>query len=74
MKKENIFSKIWNNHLLMMVLCCAIPIIIFIIAVYVYGVSKTYLYWLILLLCPLSHYFMMKGMHNKKNKKGGDCH
>lgn len=58
-----------GKHLLMMVVCCAIPLLLIGAAVYFFGLSKSYLYWSILLLCPLMHLFMMKDMH-KHPKKG----
>ena len=68
-------EKLKHNHTLMMILCCGIPLLILLVAVYYFGLSKSYLFWVILILCPLSHYFMMKHMHD--NKKDGDdkkCH
>ncbi len=62
--KEKI-QKIRHNHGLMMIICCALPLILLIGAVYVFGLSNRYLFWFILLLCPLMHYFMMKDMHKK---------
>lgn len=82
------FKKIRQNHLLMMILCCAVPLAIVFGAVYWFGAPRSYLYWLVLLLCPLMHFFMMKDMHKthgahkehaesanqeKPMKKGG-CH
>lgn len=68
----SIFEKIkhWahQNHSLMMILCCAIPIILVLLILPLFGFSTTSLSWLILLLCPLLHIIMMKGMMN------GGCH
>ncbi len=61
-----------KNHGFLMFLCCAIPIII-LIAVSFFGLSQQYIYWLVILLCPLMHYFMMNNMHNKDGKDGR-CH
>jgi len=55
---KNIFKKIKQNHWLMMIVCCAVPLIILIVAVYIFGLSNKYLFWFILLLCPILHYFM----------------
>ena len=52
------------NHNVIMILCCAIPIILFIIS-YSIGLNNKYIFWLILISCSLMHYFMMKDMHNK---------
>ena len=73
------------NHNLMMFICCGIPLILLVIAVYFFGLSKSYLFWFILLLCPIMHYFMMRDMHKKhsndnnieKSSKNGEnkrCH
>lgn len=59
-----------------MLVCCLIVMVLLIAAVYFFGIGRNYSYWLILLLCPLMHFFMMRDMHNKPPKKGnGDkCH
>ena len=56
-----ILTKIKQNHSLAMVLCCAIPIV-GILALSTFGVLGSYL--LIILICPLGHIFMMRGMHS----------
>lgn len=61
-----LIDKIKHNHGLMMLLCCGTPLIILLIAVYYFGISKSYLYWFVLLLCPLMHLWMMKDMHKKQ--------
>jgi len=58
-----IFAKIKQNHLLAMVLCCAIPIV-GILALSAAGVLGSWAYFLMILLCPLGHIFMMRGMHS----------
>ena len=68
-----IFDRIKNNHLLMMLLCCAIPLIALFVIVRYFGITNSYIYWLVLFLCVLSHLFMMKHMH-KSDGKGGKCH
>lgn len=67
------FEKIKHNHVLMMVLCCVVPLILVYAAVYYFGLSKSYLFWTVLILCPLMHFFMMKSIHNDEKGKGG-CH
>lgn len=69
MNIKRIFEKIRHNHWLMMILCCAIPIILFIVAIYIFGLSKSYLFLLILLLCPVLHYFIMKDLHKKHTRR-----
>lgn len=70
-------GKIKHNHVLMMVICCLIPLVLLFAAVKYFGLGGSYLFWAVLLLCLLSHYFMMKHMHKdgEKNKeKRGSCH
>ncbi len=68
-------DKISGNHVLMMMLCCLIPLIIA-GALFYFGFNQ-YALLAIMLLCPILHYFMMKNMHKKEgtkeNKKVG-CH
>lgn len=56
-------TKIKQNHFLAMVLCCAIPIV-GILALSAFGVLGSWAYLLMILLCPLGHIFMMRGMHS----------
>jgi len=58
-----IITKIKQNHFLAMALCCAIPII-GILALSASGVLGSWAYFLVILLCPLGHIFMMRGMHS----------
>jgi uncharacterized membrane protein YdjX (TVP38/TMEM64 family) len=60
---KSIFAKIKQNHLLAMVLCCAIPVV-GILALSAAGVLGSWAYFLLILLCPLGHIFMMRGMHS----------
>mgnify|MGYP001617807754 CR=1 FL=1 len=64
-----IIERIKHNHGLMMILCCLVPLVLLFIAVKYFGLNGSYLFWLVLLLCPLSHYFMMKHMHSEKGKE-----
>lgn len=63
-----------KNHLLIMLLCCMVPmILIFAFLPFLKGKSN-YLIWLFILLCPLSHLLMMGGhkdncSHNGKEKE-----
>ena len=59
-----------SKHALIMVLCCLIPIIALVV-LWAVGVSWSYLIWGVLLLCPLLHILMMRGM-GKGHKDGGD--
>ena len=58
-----IFNKIKQNHFLAMILCCAIPFI-GILAFSALGVLGSWGYYALLLLCPLGHVVMMRGMHS----------
>jgi hypothetical protein len=58
-----IFTKIKQNHSLAMVLCCAIPIV-GIMVLSAFGVFGSWAYLLLILICPLGHVFMMRGMHS----------
>lgn len=60
-----------RNHGLVMVLGCAIPLVLVLVAVFGFGVSGGYLGWLVLL-CPLAHVFMMAGGHNDHGGKDHD--
>ncbi len=55
------------KHGLIMLLCCLIPIVILVILLAV-GLRGSYMYFAIILLCPLLHIIMMMSMH----KKDGD--
>lgn len=57
---------------ILMLLCCLVPVAI-IAAAIVFGLGQSYLWFAVILLCPIMHLFMMQDMHGKesKNKK---CH
>ncbi|VVB85927.1 Uncharacterised protein [uncultured archaeon] len=65
---EGSFSK--YRHILIMVLCCVIPVVLIGI-LWVAGVSQNILSFGILLLCPIMHLLMMKNVkhgHDIENK------
>lgn len=62
-----LFQKIKQNHFLAMVLCCAIPLI-GILALSYLGMLGSWGYYAMLLLCPLAHIFMMRGMHHSNSR------
>lgn len=85
MSFKNIFNKIKQNHLLMMIICCAIPLII--AGILFYLGFKKYAIFAVMLLCPVLHYLMMRDMRkgnndeksvkNKERNKEGEnkkCH
>ncbi len=57
-----------SKHTLIMVLCCLIPLAILGV-LWAIGVSGSYLIFGVILLCPLLHLLMMRGM-----SKGGGGH
>jgi hypothetical protein len=60
---KSIFVKIKQNHALMMILCCGIPIV-GIMALSSLGIRGSWGYYALILVCPLGHTFMMRGMHS----------
>ncbi|MBI4739209.1 DUF2933 domain-containing protein [Candidatus Woesearchaeota archaeon] len=76
----SLYEKIRHNHALLMLICCAVPIILLLVAVYAFAVDRQYIFWAMLLLCPAMHFIMMKDMHKhpapqEEQKKGkGGCH
>ncbi len=58
---KSIFHKIRRNHFLVMVLCCAIPLI-GIWALSSLGVLGSWGYYALFLICPLGHILMMRAM------------
>lgn len=72
MKKNN-HKNGHKKHMLLMLLCCLVPIVLMIGLRYLNlkGIAlPKFSYSLIFLLCPLMHIFMMKGMMGH----GGGCH
>ena len=59
-----LFEKIKNNHALLMILCCAIPIV-GILLLSSLGILGSWGYIALILICPLGHVLMMRGMHSK---------
>lgn len=60
---KSIFAKIKQNHSLMMILCCGIPLV-GIMALSSLGILGSWGYYALILICPLGHIFMMRGMHS----------
>ena len=62
---KRLCQKIKQNHLLSMAICCLAPIVLIIGFLSLYKGGGNYWIWLIILLCPLLHIFMMRGhKHN----------
>ena len=66
--KELLFDKIRNNHMFLMIICCAVPIVALLSLSYL-GVLGSWGYYALLLLCPLAHILMFKKSHAKQNKE-----
>ena len=56
-----------KKHTILMTICCLAPIAIAVILYYLFNL-KTYALFVIILLCPVLHYFLMKDMHKKHGK------
>lgn len=62
MATEGSGQKRMSKHALIMILCCLIPLVILGV-LWATGFSGNYLILVVILLCPLLHVFMMRGMH-----------
>ncbi len=58
-----LLEKIKKNHALAMILCCSIPIV-GILALSSLGILGSWGYYALLLICPVGHLLMMRGMHS----------
>jgi hypothetical protein len=61
---RNLFQQIKQNHFLAMAICCATPMIALVLLSPL-GLIGSWGVYAFLLLCPLGHIFMMRGMHSK---------
>ena len=55
-----IFNKLRHNHSLLMILCCAVPLVAILVLSY-FNVLGSWGFYAIFLLCPLMHIFMHRG-------------
>lgn len=62
-----------SKHALIMVLCCLIPLAILGV-LWAIGISGSYLILGVILLCPLLHIFMMRGMPRGSGEGDGHTH
>ena len=65
--KIMLFDKIRNNHSLLMILCCALPIVAMLSLSYL-GILGSWGYYVLFLLCPLSHILMFRKGHAEQGK------
>jgi hypothetical protein len=66
--KIMLFDKIRKNPSLIMILCCALPIIVVLSLSYL-KVLGSWGYYALFLLCPLAHILMFKNSHTKQAKE-----
>ena len=62
-----LLEKIKKNHALAMILCCGIPLV-GILALSSLGILGSWGYYALLLICPVGHLLMMRGMHSNSEK------
>jgi len=62
-----LLKKIKKNHALAMILCCGIPLV-GILALSSLGILGSWGYYALLLICPLGHLLMMRGMHSNSEE------
>jgi hypothetical protein len=67
---KTLLEKIKKNHALAMILCCAIPLV-GILVLSSLGVLGSWGYYALILICPLGHIFLMRGMHSSSAKDSG---
>jgi hypothetical protein len=60
---KSLLEKIKKNHALTMLLCCGVPIV-GILALSSLGILESWGYYALVLICPLGHILMMRGMHS----------
>lgn len=58
-----LLDKIKKNHALMMIVCCGIPLV-GILALTSFGIIGSWGLYALLLICPIGHLLMMRGMHS----------
>lgn len=69
---ETFWQKIKQNRFFPLILCFSV---LAVLAILFFAIKNNLWIWLIVLLCPLMHFFMMKGHHNHgnhPNKQGGE--
>lgn len=69
--KIRLFDKLRKHHALLMIFCCAFPILVVLSFSYL-GVIGSWGYYALFLLCPLSHIFMFRKSHADHGKEIGN--
>ena len=62
-----LLEKIKKNHALAMIICCGIPIV-GILVLSTLGLLGSWGYYALLVICPVGHLLMMRGMHSKSEE------
>jgi hypothetical protein len=62
-----LLEKIKKNHALAMILCCGIPIV-GILILSTSGLLGSWGYYALLVICPVGHLLMMRGMHSNSKE------
>ena len=62
-----LLEKIKKNHALAMILCCGIPIV-GILVLSSLGILGSWGYYALLVICPVGHLLMMRGMHSNSKE------
>jgi len=71
---KSLWQKIRKNRLFLIILCCLAPLALIIGLLFLLKGSSNYLVWLVLLLCPVLHFWMMRGhKHNETSKEFYQC-
>ncbi len=71
---DRLTNWIRRNHMLLMVVGCVAPLLL-ITATSVFNIPlSTVGIFIVMLLCPLSHVFMMRGMGHGNQSEGKSCH
>ena len=68
--EKNVFQTIKQNHLVAMIICCAIPLML-IAVLSIWESLGSWGYYSLFFLCPLLHIFMMRG-HGLHSNHGKD--
>ena len=62
-----LLEKIKKNHALAMILCCGIPLV-GILVLSTLGILGSWGYYALLVICPVGHLLMMRGMHSNSKE------